>query len=130
LEQKRYEEAEKTLRKALRMDLRHFTTYMFLGPLLLETERVQNAISMIKTALIIQPDSKTAKELLDMAVEWKNKTTTSSPPSVAAAITEKLHDALEADLSAGDPKARHSVQSTRAELNTARECMGRPLFID
>jgi tetratricopeptide (TPR) repeat protein len=130
LDQQRYEEAEKTLRKALRMDLRHFTTYIFLGSLLLETERVQNAISMFKTALKIQPDSKNAQELLDMAVEWKNKTTTSSPSSALGPITEKIHDALEADLAAGDPKAVHFVQSTRAELNTARECVGRHLFID
>jgi tetratricopeptide (TPR) repeat protein len=68
LEQKHYEEAEKTLRKALRMDRRHLTTYIFLGSLLLETERVQNAISMLKTALIIEPDSKTAQERLDITL--------------------------------------------------------------
>jgi hypothetical protein len=64
-----------------------------------------------------------------MAIELKGMTT-SSPRGAATAMTEKLHDALEADLDAGDPKARNLVQSTRAELNAARECMGRHLFID
>jgi tetratricopeptide (TPR) repeat protein len=128
-EQERYEEAEKMLRKALRIDLRHLTTYLFLGSLLLKTERVPNAISMFKTALKIQPDLRNAQELLDLAVEWKNKTT-SSPSSALAAISEKMHDDLEAGLAAGDPKARNFVESIRAELNNARECMGRPLFID
>lgn len=130
LQQERDEEAEKMLRKALGMDLRHLNTYLFLGSLFLKTKRVPNAISMFKTALKIQPDSKNAQELLDLAVEWKNKASTSSPSSALAAITEKMHDDLEASLAAGDPKARDFVESTRAELNSARECMGRPLFVD
>jgi tetratricopeptide (TPR) repeat protein len=130
LEQERYEEAEEILRKAVRMDLRHLSTYFFLGSLLLKMGRFQNAISMFKTALKIQPDWKNAQELLDLAVEWRDKTTTSSPPSPHAAITEKMHDALETDLAAGDPKAINFVKNTRAELNAAREGIGRSLFID
>jgi len=41
------------------------------------------------------------------------------------AIAEEIHDALEADLAPGDPKAIDFVENTRAELNAARAGIGR-----